>query len=1001
MFDYEATADEELTLRRGDLLEVLSKDSKVSGDEGWWTGKIQGKVGIFPSNYVTRGDAASYQQLTAGGLVAGGVGDCPLEIDFLELLLEEVIGAGGFGKVYKGVWREEEVAVKAARQDPDEDISATAESVRQEARLFWMLRHPNIISLRGVCLKEPNLCLVMEYARGGALNRALAGKKVPPRVLVNWAVQIATGMDYLHNQAFVPIIHRDLKSSNILILEPVARDDLSGKTLKITDFGLAREWHQTTKMSAAGTYAWMAPEVIKLSLFSKSSDVWSFGVLLWELLTGEVPYREIDALAVAYGVAMNKLTLPIPSTCPEPFAQLLAECWSPIPHSRPSFSSILQRLLAIEQSAMFQMPLESFHSLQEDWRQEIQQMFDELRAKEKELRSWEEALARAAEEQREQEEQLRRREQELAEREIDIVERELNIIIHQMYQEKPSVKKRKGHFKKSRLLKLGRDSNCISLPSGFEHKITVQASPSVDKRKNQGSESTTPPASPGVIPRLRAIRLTPSDGNKTWGRTAVCKKEDMSTSKKKGRTWGPSSTHQRERVGGEEKLKSLGEGCKVWSSSAPNLGKSPKHAPMTAGFSSLNEMEECSELEESPSSLLPSESSPNGAVDDSGLLWSSLGSGCVHTAGMSSLGSCQVGLGTGLSSQDSLRRCSQRKKSDMLLLGCASLLASVGLGQDLLQLGKLQVLQDEQDLREEQRKKKEGLFQRTGRFRRSTSPPSRNLSLSLSRHHDSSLPCLDPSPSVTLLSLSSLSDCNSTKSLIPSDPDEYPLTPVTGGKTPAGSTPALNPLLDLRAESFKKEPNQSLTPTHVSAAMALNRGHRRTPSDGAIRPRAQTLGHRRSPSDGSMPMPPPPGAQTLNTSRGGDMLDIPRLPDPSLIFPVPHRRKAPAPPPPLSVADPAPLLSPLERPKTLEFAPRPRPTPAKMRADPWKLGSLSRTLSSSPGSSCDSPLGSGDSSASAAKPNLMDMDMEGQSQDHTVPLCGQLQPATLCGQQYL
>ncbi|KAJ3589946.1 hypothetical protein NHX12_007903, partial [Muraenolepis orangiensis] len=216
VFDYEATADEELTLRRGDLLEVLSKDSKVSGDEGWWTGKIQDKVGIFPSNYVTKRDAASYPQLTAGGLVPGtvGAGDCPSEIDFSELVLEEVIGAGGFGKVYKGVWREEEVAVKAARQDPDEDISVTAESVRQEARLFWMLRHPNIISLRGVCLREPNLCLVMEYARGGGLNRALAGKKVPPRVLVNWAVQIATGMNYLHNQTIVPVIHRDLKSSN-------------------------------------------------------------------------------------------------------------------------------------------------------------------------------------------------------------------------------------------------------------------------------------------------------------------------------------------------------------------------------------------------------------------------------------------------------------------------------------------------------------------------------------------------------------------------------------------------------------------------------------------------------------------------------------------------------------------------------------------------------------------------------------------------------------------
>ncbi|KAI1893228.1 hypothetical protein AGOR_G00121540 [Albula goreensis] len=530
VFDYEATTDEELTLRRGDLLEVLSKDSKVSGDEGWWTGKIQDKVGIFPSNYVTRRDAG-YPQLPPGGLVAGG--ECPLEIDFSELHLEEVIGAGGFGKVYKGVWRGEEVAVKAARQDPDEDISATAESVRQEARLFWMLRHPNIIALRGVCLREPNLCLVMEYARGGALNRALAGRKVPPRVLVNWAVQIATGMDYLHNHTIVPIIHRDLKSSNILILERAEREDLCGRTLKITDFGLAREWHRTTKMSAAGTYAWMAPEVIKLSLFSKSSDVWSFGVLLWELLTGEVPYREIDALAVAYGVAMNKLTLPIPSTCPEPFARLLEECWCPNPHGRPTFESILARLLAIEQSAMFQMPLESFHLLQEDWRMEIQQMFDELRAKEKELRSWEEALARAAEEQREQEEQLRRREQELAEREIDIVERELNIIIHQMYQEKPHVKKRKGHFKKSRLLKLGRDGNRISLPSGFEHKITVQASPSVDKRKPQGPESTTPPASPGVIPRLRAIRLTPSDGSKTWGRSAVCKKEDLAANKKK------------------------------------------------------------------------------------------------------------------------------------------------------------------------------------------------------------------------------------------------------------------------------------------------------------------------------------------------------------------------------------------------------------------------------------------------------------------------------------
>ncbi|KAG9336752.1 hypothetical protein JZ751_003100 [Albula glossodonta] len=515
VFDYDATAEDELSLRKGDLVEVLSKDSLVSGDEGWWTGMIEDRVGIFPSNYVSIGNGISEK-------IRDNAGDdyadysVPslhlLEIDFSELALEEIIGVGGFGKVYRALWRGMEVAVKAARRDPDEEVGQTLESVRQEAKLFAMLRHPNIMALLGVCLQEPNLCLVMEYARGGSLNRALSGKRIPPHTLVDWAVQIARAMLYLHCQAIVPIIHRDLKSSNInlgpldvsatplrhaprmgarcsrwpgivlapctgpavqlngegqlvLILEKVEKEDLSNKTLKITDFGLAREWHRTTKMSAAGTYAWMAPEVIRSSTFSKGSDVWSYGVLLWELLTGEVPFRGIDGLAVAYGVAMNKLALPIPSTCPEPFARLMEDCWNPDPHSRPTFTSILDQLTAIEESGFFEMPAESFHSLQDDWKLEVQEMFDQLRAKEKELRSWEEELSRAALQQKSQEEALRRREQELAEREIHILERELNVIIHQLYQEKPRVESRQGKFRRSRL-KL-KDGNRISLPSGM------------------------------------------------------------------------------------------------------------------------------------------------------------------------------------------------------------------------------------------------------------------------------------------------------------------------------------------------------------------------------------------------------------------------------------------------------------------------------------------------------------------------------------------------------
>lgn len=221
LYDYEARGEDELSLRRGQLVEVLSQDAAVSGDEGWWAGQVQRRLGIFPANYVAPCSPRARPPPPRPG--------SPVHVDFERLELKELIGAGGFGQVYRATWQGQEVAVKAARRDPEQDAAAAAESVRREARLFAMLRHPNIIELRGVCLRQPHLCLVLEFARGGALNRALAAahaardppapgprraRRIPPHVLVNWAVQIARGMLYLHEEALVPILHRDLKSSN-------------------------------------------------------------------------------------------------------------------------------------------------------------------------------------------------------------------------------------------------------------------------------------------------------------------------------------------------------------------------------------------------------------------------------------------------------------------------------------------------------------------------------------------------------------------------------------------------------------------------------------------------------------------------------------------------------------------------------------------------------------------------------------------------------------------
>lgn len=180
--------------------------------------------------------------------------------DEWEILFENIrdlewLGSGAQGAVFMGKLNNELVAVKKVKEKSETDI-----------KHLRKLNHPNIVAFRGVCTQAPNCyCIVMEYCPYGQLYDLLkSGHDVPPKKVVDWSKQIASGMNYLHSHK---IIHRDLKSPNVLITY--------NDVLKISDFGTSKQWNErSTRMSFAGTVAWMAPEIIRNEPCSEKVDVW-------------------------------------------------------------------------------------------------------------------------------------------------------------------------------------------------------------------------------------------------------------------------------------------------------------------------------------------------------------------------------------------------------------------------------------------------------------------------------------------------------------------------------------------------------------------------------------------------------------------------------------------------------------------------------------------------------------------------------------------------------
>ncbi|XP_030489677.2 serine/threonine-protein kinase CTR1 isoform X3 [Cannabis sativa] len=256
-----------------------------------------------------------------------------------ELALEEKIGSGSFGTVYRAKWRGSDVAVKVLKE---QDFHAKHfKEFLEEVAIMKRLQHSNIVRFIGAITQPPNFSIVTEYLKNGCLYKLLrrpdAGVILNERLRLNMAYDVAKGMNYLH-QLQPPIVHRDLKSPNLLVDR--------NYTVKVCDFGLSRSKENTflSSKTAAGTPEWMAPEVLRADPSNEKSDVYSFGVILWELMTLQQPWSNLKQLEVVGEVGFKNKRLEIPRYVHPQVAALIEICWANELCQRPSFSYIMEAL---------------------------------------------------------------------------------------------------------------------------------------------------------------------------------------------------------------------------------------------------------------------------------------------------------------------------------------------------------------------------------------------------------------------------------------------------------------------------------------------------------------------------------------------------------------------------------------------------------------------------------------------------------------------------------
>ncbi|KAM0050024.1 putative protein kinase TKL-Pl-4 family [Helianthus debilis subsp. tardiflorus] len=271
--------------------------------------------------------------------------------DLSKLFLGHRFAHGANSQLYHGIYNDEAVAVKIIRvpdDDENEELGVRLENqFTREINLLSRLNHKNVIKFVAACRQPRVYCIITEYLSEGSLraylhkledNTRKEKEYLPLKKLIKMALDITRGMEYIHSQG---IIHRDLKPENILI-----NGDFQ---LKIADFGIGcDEVYFDILDDDPGTYRWMAPEMIKRKSYSRKVDVYGFGLILWEMVAGTIPYKDMTPIQAAFAVVHKNLRPSIPANCPPAMRALIEQCWSTNPEKRPEFWQVVKVLEEFE-----------------------------------------------------------------------------------------------------------------------------------------------------------------------------------------------------------------------------------------------------------------------------------------------------------------------------------------------------------------------------------------------------------------------------------------------------------------------------------------------------------------------------------------------------------------------------------------------------------------------------------------------------------------------------